>query len=270
MTLNRTSIAFLHTFDLGNRHIVDPNQNILSVTSTAAGDFNVNNILTESTRRVWRSATALTEQSIVIKAEKKSTIDCFAILGHNFTDTAVIKVQANISNNFLVPPVTRYLAWNEYIVMSSLTFGGEYEYYKISILDPANPCGYLEIGRIIGGRALQLIDNEDITDSYSVGKKDLSETMKTEGYFRVSNENIIARTFSANFQKIYTTTGFDTNYKNLITMFKTVKVTKPFLTILDVNNPYKFNIWGQLTDIPDDAFGINDFVNFPLRIEEVF
>lgn len=270
MALNKTSIAFLYTFDLGNRHIDNPSENILSVTSTAAGDFDVSNITTESTRRKWRSATALTEQSIVIKAEKKSTIDCFAIIGHNFTDIAVVKVQANISNNFLAPPVTRYLAYNEYIMMSSLTFGADYEYYKISILDPSNPCGYVEIGRVVGGRVLQLIDNEDITDTYSVGKKDLSETMKTEGYFRVSNENIIARTFSATFSRIYTTTGMNTNYKNLVKMFNTVKITKPFLTILDVEDPYKFNVWGQLTDIPDDSFGINDFVTFPLRIEEVF
>lgn len=264
------SIAFLYTFDLGNRHVDNPSENILSVTSTAPGDFDVSNITTESTRRVWRSATAATEQSIIIKAEKKTDIDIFAILGHNFTESAVIKVEANISNNFLAPPVTRYLAWNEYVVVSPVAFGGLYEYYRISILDPSNPCEYLEIGRVVGGRVLQLINNEDITDTYSVGKKDYSETMKTEGYFRQSNENIIARTFSASFGKIYTTTGFDTNYKNLVKMFETVKITKPFLTVLDMDNPYKMIMWGQLTDIPDDAFGINDFVNFPLRIEEVF
>lgn len=269
MALNK-SISFLYSFDVGNRHINNPSENILSVTSTAAGDFDVSNITTESTRRKWRSATALTEQTIIIKAEKKTDIEVFAILGHNFTDAAVVRVQANISNNFAAPPVTMVIPWNKYIMMTANPFGGEYEYYKISILDPANPCGFLEIGRVVGGRLLQLVDNEDITDSYSVGKKDMSETMKTEGFFRQSNENIIVRTFTATFSKIYTTTGKDTNFKNLVKFFETVKITRPFLTILDMNDPYRFNIWGQLTDIPDESYGVNDFVNLPLKIEEVF
>lgn len=269
MALNK-SIAFLYSFDLGNRHVDNPAENILSVTSTLPGDFAVENITTESTRRKWRSATAITEQSIIIKAEKKSNIDVFAILGHNFTETAVVRVQANISNNFIAPPVTKVIPWNKYSMMTTTPFGAEYQYYKLSILDPANPCGFVEIGRVVGGKVLQLIDNEDITDSYSIAKKDLSEIMKSEGYFRQSNENIIMRTFNASFSKISTVAGKDTNFKNLVKMFETVKVTRPFLTILDMNNPYKFNIWGQLTDVPDESYGINDYVNIPLRIEEVF
>lgn len=269
MALNK-SIAFLYTFDLGNRHIDNPSENILSVSSTAVGDFDVSNITTESTRRVWRSLNALTEQSIVIKAEKKTNVGVFAILGHNFTESAVVRIQANISNNFVAPPVTKVLPYNKYIMMSTVPFGAAYEYYKISILDPANPCGFVEIGRVVGGNVLQLEDNEDITDSYSVGKKDLSETMKSEGYFRQSNENIIMRTFSASFSKIYTVNGKNTNFLNLRKFFETMKITRPFLTILDMNDPYRFNIWGQLTDIPDESYGINDFVNLPLKIEEVF
>jgi hypothetical protein len=264
------SISFLYTFDLGNKHIDNPSQNILSVTSTGTGDFEVSNITTDSLRRTWRSATVLTEQSIVIKAEKKTNIDCFAILGHNFTESAVVKVQANISNNFVAPPVTKLLPYNKNIMMSVGEFGGEYEYYKVSILDPANPCGYVEIGKIVGGRLFQLQDNEDITDSYSVRKKDLSETMKTEGYFRQSNENIIQRELSCSFSKLRTDSPFGVNFENLVKMFETVKITKPFLTILDINNPYKLAIWGQLTDIPDESYSVLDYVNMPLRIEEVF
>lgn len=264
------SISFLYVFDLGGKHINNPSENILSVSSTLAGDFDVSNITTDSIRRVWRSATVLTEQSIVIKAEKKTNINCFAILGHNFTESAVVKVQANISNNFAVPPVTKILPYNKNIMMSVGDFGGEYEYYKITVLDPANPCGYVQIGKVVGGRLLQLINNEDITDSYSVRKKDLSETMKTEGYFRQSNENIIQREFTASFSKIKTIAPEDTNFNNLVEMFETVKITKPFLTILDVDNPYKMVMWGQLTDIPDEAYSVLDYVNIPLKIEEVF
>lgn len=266
----KTSISFLYSFDLGNRHVDVPTENILFVTSTAAGDFNVANITTDSIRHKWRSSSALVKQEIIIKAEKKSNINCFAILGHNFTDGAFIQVQANISNNFLAPPVTKIAAWSENNIIIPTEFGGEYQYYKITILDPANPCGYVEIGRVVGGNVLQLIKNEDITDQYKIGYKDLSESMKTQGYFRASNSNIIQRTFDANFSKLHTEVGNDENFKNLRTLFQNVKTIKPFLMVLDYVDPYKFNAWVQLSDIPDESFTINDFVSFSFKAEEVF
>jgi hypothetical protein len=266
----KKSISFLYAFDLGNRHIDVPTQNILHVTSTAEGDFNIANITTDALRNKWRSASALTKQEIIIKAEKKSEIDCFAILGHNFTPEALIQVQANISNNFLAPPVTITAAWGENNIVIPNSFGGQYQYYKISILDPANPCGFVEIGRVIGGKLLQLTHDEDITDSYKIGYKDLSESMKTQGYFRASNENIVQRTFDASFSKLHTQIGSNDNFMKLRKFFHTVKTIQPFLTILEIENPYKFNMWGQLTDIPNESFGVNDYVSFPLKVEESF
>jgi hypothetical protein len=267
---SKTSISFLYSFDLGNRHVNIPDENILFVSSTAPGDFNVANITTDSIRHKWRSATALTPQQIIIKAEKKSNINCFAILGHNFTDSCFVKVEANIANNFAAPPVTKIVPYNKDNMIIVTEFGASYEYYRITILDVANPCGYVEIGRIVGGQVLQLINNEDITDNYQIGYKDMSETMKTQGYFRASNSNIVQRTFNASFSKLHTNAGEDDNFKNLRSMFQSVKTIKPFLVILDYTDPYKFLAWMQLTDIPDESFAVNDFVTFPLKLEEVF
>jgi hypothetical protein len=266
----KTSISFLYSFDLGNRHVEVPTLNIPFVTSTAVGDFSVANITTDSIRHKWRSATALVKQEIIIKAEKTSNINCFAILGHNFTDAAYVTVQANVSNNFAAPPVTKVVAWSKDNMLVTTPFGGQYQYYKISILDIANPCGYVEIGRVVGGTLLELINNEDITDAYQIGYKDMSEVMKTSGYFRSSNSNIIQRSLSCNFSKLYTTVGNDTNFNNLRKMFQDVKIVKPFLVILDYTNPYRFNAWMVLTDIPDESYTVNDFVNFPVKFEEVF
>jgi hypothetical protein len=266
----KTSISFLYNFDLGNRNVDNPGSNILYVTSTKPGDFDVSNILTESTRHCWRSNDILVAQEIIIKAELNTNIDCFAILGHNFTDTAVVKIQANVSNNFIAPPVTRYLAYNDYIMMTALAFGANYQYYKISILDPANPDGYIQIGKVIGGRMLQFDKNEDITDSYSVAFKDMSDTMKTEGFFRQSTENVTVRTLSCSFSKLRTDLGSNANYSNLRSMFNYVKTTRPFLTILDPQNPYQLSLWGQLQDIPDESYGTMNYVSIPMKVDEVF
>lgn len=263
-------ISFLYAFDLGNRNVNNPSQNIVSVTSTLPGDFDISNITSDSIRQSWRSASVLSKQEIVIKADRISNINCFAILGHNFTDIASIQVQANYSNNFLAPPVTKNVVWDRGNLIIPTEFGGNYEYYKISILDPTNPCGYLEIGRVVGGRVLTLVNNENITDSYQIGNKDMSETLRTQGYSRASSENITVRTLSVNFSKLHTEVGNDINFKNLRSMFRTVKTIHPFLVILDMDDPYFFNIWCQIPDVPDESFTVNNFVSFPFKAEEVF
>ena len=49
-------ISFLYSFDLGGKHVDDPEQNILFVASTAPGDFRAGNMTSESPRERWRCA----------------------------------------------------------------------------------------------------------------------------------------------------------------------------------------------------------------------
>lgn len=266
-------ISFLYEFDLGNRIVNNFGSNILRVTSQAVGDFDKGNVTAESTREVWRSSDVLAIQEIVIQAELETEIDTFAILGHNFTAGALIKVQANIADNWVAPPFEQILTVDSEIpniILANNGFGAAYEFYRVTILDPSNPCGYVEVGRIIGGRAFTFINNEDITDTYQVGYKDLSESMRTQGYFRASNENVIVRSFSANFSKLFSTTGNDTNFVNFRKMRRSVKTTRPFLTVLNRDSVRDFNVWGQFTSLPDDSFGVNQFASMSVKIDEVF
>ena len=267
----KSSISFLYNFDIGNRWVNEPMRNIVSYPETADGDFDPSNIFTESMRQVWRSKDCLTTKEFILKADLKSNMNCFLICGHNLSESAVVKVQANISNNFLAPPVTKVVPYNENIMGVVGEFGGEFQYYRVTILDPGNTDGYIQIGRIVGGRLLQLVDDEDITDSYSVDYKDQSEKMKTYGFFSQSNENIITRIFSASFQKLRTDKGANSNYANLRKMFAYIKTTKSLFVILSVKNPYKMIMMGQIAgDIPNDNFSVLDYVNINFKVEEVF
>jgi len=266
-------ISFLYSFDLGNRLVDNFGSNVIRVSSTKTGDFDKGNVTSESVREVWRSDNVLTLQEIVIKADIKSEIDTFAILGHNFSIGAVVKVEANIDDVWIAPPFSQQVVVDEEvnnIILANGGFGGEYEYYRVTVLDPSNACGYIEIGRIVGGQAFTFENNEDITDTYKIANVDQSEKMKTQGYFRASNENIIVRSFSANFSKLFSVTGQDDNFRGFRRLWKTVKTTRPFLTVLDRDNTQIFNVWGQFKSLPDESFGINQFVNTPVSIEEVF
>lgn len=263
-------MSFLYQFDWGNRDVNNPGSNILSVTSTAAGDFDKANLTTESLRHVWRSADVLTWQDIIVKAELESRIDTVGILGHNFSETAVVRVQANIANNWVAPPVDYVVPWSDGNLVLCKDFGADYEYYRIRILDPANPCGYVQVGRIVGGRAFTMTNNEDITDDFNVDWDDFADVMKNEGYFRFSNERVKARTLGVKFNKLRTDPPNDGNYKGLLSMSKYIGETRPFLAILDRTDPGFASLWGQLEKMPGFGYTLNRFTSLNLRIAEVF
>lgn len=261
--------SFLHQFDLGNRLTENFGDKIISVTSTAAGDFDKSNMYRDSSRLRWRSSGVAT-QEIIFQADISSEIDTFAIIGHNFSDSAAVILEANTTNNFVAPPFTAVIPYAEANMIHASALGSDYEYYKLTIIDPANPCGYIEIGRVVAGRAFIMQADEDISDSYSISTADKSKKMATEGFFRASNENVLVRSFSASFQKLDTRTGSDDNFQGLRTFFKNVRTTRPFVAILDRDNPSLFNVWAQLNSIPSENYGINQYVNMSFQIEEIF
>lgn len=263
-------ISFLYAFDFGNRLYPNFGDNIVSVSNTAAGDFDKSNLTTESIRQAWRSANCADWLDIIIKAEIKSRVDTVALLGHNLSPTAIVKVEGNNSNIWIAPPVSVSIPYSKKNLVLCQNLGAEYQYYRIRILDPANPCGFVQVGRIIGGRALTLTKEEDITDEFSIETNDLADKIKTEGFFRVSNEKVKARSLKAKFSKLSTIQGEDDNYTGLRTMFDLMGTTKPFLTILDRADPSFLSIWGQLDKIPTDTFTVNRYVSFSFSVDEVF
>ena len=54
-----------------------------------------------------------------------------------------------------------------------------YNYYRFRILDPSNPCGFIEIGRIVAGLSFTFENDEDISDEISVQPEDLAYKTKT-------------------------------------------------------------------------------------------
>lgn len=262
--------SFLYQFDLGNRDPVSPGVNILSVTSTADGDFDKANLTSESLRHVWRSVDVASWQEIVIEADVDSHVDTFALLGHNFSPSAVVMLQANIADNWLAPPVNVMIPWARANMIWTTPLGGTFSHYRVRILDPANPCGYVQVGRIVGGRAIIMENNEDVTDEVSFATDDKADKIESEGYFQVSNENVKVKTPSIRFSKLKTAPGENQNYVALMEMLDEVGTTRPLLFILDRGEPAFLNAWGQLTRMPEVSFGINRFASFSLAIREMF
>lgn len=264
-------IKFLYSFSVGELNANNPGSNVISVTSTAAGDHDKKNLTTTPLRETWRSASALTPQEIVIQSNDLTTHpDMFVILNHNFSENAVVTLKASNSLDFTTPALTLSFIYNPKHMIISQDLGAAFNYYKITVSDSGNPCGYVEIGKIVGGRTFTFANEEDMTETFSIKTDDLAYAMKTEGFFRATAETVTVDTFDISFDSIKTNVGSNANYIGLKTMVDFVRTTLPFFTVIDPLDIYFAFVWGQLTTMPTRDYSINRFVTMKLETAEVF
>lgn len=268
--MNTTGIKFLYTFTGGDYDYTNPGANVLSVTSTAAGDHDKLNLTTPALRETWRSTDVNDWQEIVI-ATTDTTIDpdCFAILNHNLTSLVVVQVQGSQTTDFTGAP-TLVMQWTEKHMVLLADYGVAYRYWKFRILDPTNACGFIEIGAIRIGKTLTFTDNEDITDDITVQPSDKAFKTDTEGFFRQFAQRVIVNQLQVNFSKLKTVEGTSVNYPALADMFDTVGETFPFLTITDPGDQSFYMLWGCIDTLPSLTFGINRYADLQLTIQEQY
>lgn len=264
-------IKFLYQFSVGEYDQVNPGINVLSVTNTAAGDFDKLHLTTTPLRETWRSTDVNTPIEIVIEAnDLATTVDTFALLNHNFSPDAVVLLMANTVNSFVVPAITLAFNYSDKHLVIVQDLGQPYRYFKIKIIDPTNQCGYVELGRIVAGRSFTFTQNEDVTDDFSVSEDDLAYKMKSEGFFRASNERVKVDKLTVKFDKLNTTVGLNVNYVGIRTFTKFVGETQPFLTVLDPGDPYFSLVWGQIDSMPSRNATVNRYISMQFSIQEVY
>lgn len=271
MSVNTTGIRFLYLFSLGQYDLSNPGSNIISVTDTATGDFDKSHLTTNPLREVWRSADVSGWKEIVIQAnDLTNPLDTFAILNHNFTPDAIVQLLASPSLSFAGAPINVTLTWNEKHMVYLNDLGSAYRYFKLRVLDTTNTCGFIEIGKIIGGKSLTVTNNEDITDDVTITPTDMAYQMDTEGFFRASNERVKVDSLAVKFSSLKTYAPDDGNYKALKSFLYYVGKTIPFLTILDPEEPGFQIQWGLLDSMPAFTYGINRYADIPITIDEVY
>lgn len=264
-------IKFLYRFSVGEYDLNNPGNNILSITSTAAG-FDKKNLTTTPLREVWRSGSDISVwQEFIIEAnDTEEAPDAFALLNHNLSESAVVQLQGSMTSDFSTPAFTLTLTWSEKHIVLLQDMGLAYNYYRFRILDPTNECGFIQIGRVIGGKAFTFADNEDITDDIQVQPEDLAYKTNTEGFFRAFNERVKVDKVSFRFSKLNTQSGENTNYLGLLELVKTVGETYPFLTIVDPSDQSFITLWGNIDRLPSRGFGINRYADLSMTIQEVY
>jgi hypothetical protein len=249
---NTTNLRILCSFP--SRGVVDSNW---VSNSTAAGDFDVNNVNTDIVEQVWRSDTP-DIPGVSLECDtglpQGVAVDTVAVLGTNITTSATVVLQGSNVSNFAT--IDREITLfpvsngNMYHVSESLP-STQQRYWRLNIDDPTQPDGYLEVGIILFGSA-EIFFGECFRDQISFQQRDFAKTVRTEGQTNVMNSRSQKRKLGLEFQSLEITNN---NYNTLRDIFEDSRTILKCLwiptpdpddaTIID-----RYAVFAKLTEIP--------------------
>jgi len=99
----------------------------------------------------------LAEKELILEKEYlvKITVDSAAILNHNLSADATIKIQGNDYDSWNGPPLDETMTWRADTIVTFIT-EASYPFWRFSITDPNVSDGYFEVGRFFLGTYLQV------------------------------------------------------------------------------------------------------------------
>lgn len=138
--------------------------------SSEASEYPASNLATNNYSEVWRSDAADSSgENIVFDFGSSTDINDIGIGNINIRSTATVKIQGNNADSWGSPIV------DETIDVSSMdgnrrclyhSFNGSgLRYWRLVIIDDGNPDGFIEVGKVMLGTAVELADNYDATFS---------------------------------------------------------------------------------------------------------
>ena len=116
-------------------------------------DYPLTNLIDPRLSRVYHSLSDDDQYILIAGTDIKA--DAIAILNHNISSGATIRIQGNDADVWGAPTFNQLLTWAEYILFQEFT-SGEYDYWRLFVDDPANPDGYIKIGRLYLGEVLEM------------------------------------------------------------------------------------------------------------------
>lgn len=167
-----------------------------------------------------------------------------AIIGHNFSDAAVVKIQGNASDSWGAPSVDETITWREYIMDKNFT-GGSFRWWRVTIADAANVDTYVELGYIFLGNNLTLGDIINREFSLIYIENSLVHESRTGQVF--GDQGISRRLWTFSLPHLE-----GSEITDLDTMWESVGKYRPFVFFIDetdtANNPPAFGIFSENWD----------------------
>jgi hypothetical protein len=238
-------------------------------------DFSPNNVNTDVPEQIFRSPDG-TSSFVELRCDTGLTqgvfLDTLAILNHNLSLGARVFLQGS-NDNFVTIDINipvKVTTTNAYYIAPTLPNAG-YRYWKLVILDPANPDGYISIGIVLFGASKIFTMAENFVNPLVTGYRDFKTVMQTEGYTSISNDRALRKFLQLAFEKLdYSLL----NYRTLDEVFKTARTSSKVLWIPTPYAPERYAVFGKLAQLPsvqvesNDETGAKDYLTLSIEIDE--
>lgn len=245
-----------------------------TASSTAAGDFSVNNLNTDIVEQIWRSVSGV-KTGIILTCDTQISqgvfLDTLGMLNHNLTRSATVQFQGSNDAGFSTIGFDENLEViddvNLYYIASTLP-QVSFRYWRFIINDSTNTNDSLQIGTIVFGPSV-IFQGECFVDQVQRGTKHFSDKIETEGFTNVSNDRALKYSTQLEFKFLNFQRG---NFRNIRNIFKTARTSLKCLWIPTPQFPDRFAVFGKLTQIPVETHKVisedADYVSFNLEVDE--
>jgi hypothetical protein len=171
----------------------------LSVSSTSSG-LPVTNLQDKLIRKVYRTGGQYTEY-VVFDAAAATAIDMLFIGGLNLTKNATVLWQGHTSDSWGSPALNTTLTIATDTQGNALSYVAhfyssvkEYRYWRLVVNDGSNATSSLNVGRVMGGRAIEPTRN--LREGFALDVIDPSRFRQTAGRQGYANTRSSYRTMS--------------------------------------------------------------------------
>lgn len=245
------------------------------ITATSEDDnFPVSNLTDFFRSRVFRTGSVATTQRIVLDLRTAEEIDTFSVLfnpiqgeGVKLSDSAVIKLQANATDSWASPALEVTLSIDEAysVITHFFTSPESYRFWALEITDTANAYGYIEVAKLLLGKATQLGQNPEI--GFRDRLTDQSKTSETAYGHRYADVYPTRRAFEFDYQAMA-----EEDIETLQQIFLRVGKVTPIALALDPTESLfdkdRFFLYGYLNDQFESVNRFYSYFNTGLRLEE--
>lgn len=227
-------------------------------------EFPASNLRKQVRSKVWRSTS--TTANVVFDLKTTEAIDSFAMVFRKneviaISDSAVVKLQANATDVWTSPSVDVTLTFDDdnSVFTHYFTSDQSYQFWRISIVDPGNPLGYVEISNVILSKAISLACPDN---GFKWSISDQSEVVKTQFGQRYYNIRPNIRDLNVTVPLVE-----DTVMESLADLYERVGTAEVVGVVIDpegnVFNENRFFIYGNLNnrfEPPHKFFNLFDLV----------
>jgi len=254
-----------------------------SSSSDASADKAVINVKSDIIEQYWQS-TGDTSEWVQWDAGAGKTIimDTFALLQHNLTTSAVVKLYGYGTSSDSAPGT-----WVGVSVYATLTMPEDqdetnliwsspalpvsgFRHWRMTIKDSTNADGYLRIGRLVGGASLIFVGDENILDSVEYQLANFKDEFKLNGFNTIANNRAQKKQLRLRFNKLDRISQI--NYRRLKRYLNYSRDTLKALIVPDPADPYLFTVYAKLKEVPSESHNFvsdeNSYVTIELFYDE--